>query len=168
MRQSKLMVAVACVGLAVAVSAPMGLYAADQPTPPAGTPAHHPKHPEMHSALHSLRQAHVTLQTAAHDFGGHRKAALKLTEEAAAEVVTALKLDNDLPAPPTTRPTVPPTKVEDKAAAEKQVQQARGMLQTAEEELKKSAHDFEGHRLKAIHLTEEAIKEVDEGLAVNK
>lgn len=167
MRYQKLAVAIACVGLTVA-TASTSLYAKDKSTPPTVTSAHKWKHPEMHMALNSLRQAHLELQTAPHDFAGHRKISMQVTEEAIQQVETALKLDNDLPETPATRQSVPAAKVQDKVEGKKMLKTARRNLQTAETELKKSVHKFEGHRLKAIELTQEAIKQVDEGLAASK
>ena len=167
MKYRKLAVAVACVGLTVGMAS-TGLYAADPSTPPTGTPAAKAKHPEMHRALHSLRKARLALQTAAPDFAGHRKMALQSTEDAVEQVLAGLKFENDLPAPPATPPAVPVPKVEDKAEARKQLREARGILQTAEAELRKSARDFDGHRVKAVALTQEAIKHIDEGLAATK
>lgn len=167
MKYRKLAVAVACVGLTVGMAS-TGLYAADPSTPPTGTPAAKAKHPEMHRALHSLRKARLVLQTAPHDFAGHRKMAMLSTEEAVEEVLAGLKLENDVPPPPATPPTVPVPKVEDKAEARKQLREARGILQTAEAELKKSAHNFGGHRIKALELAQQAIKEIDEGLVASK
>lgn len=167
MSHGKLIVATACVALTVG-TVRTGVFAADTPVPPAVAPAHQWKHPEMHKALHSLRAARLALETAAHDFAGHRKAATKLTDEAVKEVVAALKIDNDLPEMPTTKPSVPPTDVEDKAEAQKQMREARRTLETAQTELKASAHDFEGHRTKALKLAAEAIQQVDEGLAASK
>ena len=119
-------------------------------------------------ALHSLRKAHMELQTAPHDFAGHRKMAMQVTEEAIQQVETALKLDNDLPETPATRPNVPAAKVQDKVEGKKLLKTARRNLQTAETELKKSVQKFEGHRMTAIELTQQAIKHVDEGLAASK
>ena len=167
MKYQKLAVAIACVGLTVA-TASTSLYASDTSTPPTVTPAHKWKHPQMHMALHSLRKAHLELQTAPHDFAGHRKMAMQVTEEAIQQVEIALKLDNDLPERPATRPSVPAPKALDKVEGEKLLRAARRNLQTAETELNKSVHKFEGHRTKAIELTQQAIKHVDEGLAASK
>ena len=95
--------------------------------------------------------------------------AMEVTGEAIQEVETALKLDNDLAETPATRPNVPAVlKVQDKAEGKKMLKTARRNLQTAETQLKKSVHKFEGHRITAIELTQQAIKHVDEGLAASK
>jgi hypothetical protein len=50
--------------------------------------------PKMQSALGSLKDAETSLSQAAHDKGGHRAAALKLTREAIGHVQRGIKFDN--------------------------------------------------------------------------
>jgi hypothetical protein len=57
---------------------------------PAGEP-----HPEIHMAIASLHKAESHLEMAAHDFGGHRVAALKATDEAIRQLELCLKFDKD-------------------------------------------------------------------------
>jgi len=42
---------------------------------------------------------------------------------------------------------------------------AKKKLNEAEVQLKKASHDYQGHRVKAIEYVEDAIKEIDLGLA---
>jgi hypothetical protein len=51
------------------------------------------KHPHIHRALHKLREARRELQTGAHDFGGHRAAAVRDVDRAIAQCEKALKYD---------------------------------------------------------------------------
>ena len=51
------------------------------------------KHPKIHHAIKALEEAKVELKTAAHDFGGHREAALKECDAAIAELKLALQYD---------------------------------------------------------------------------
>ena len=51
------------------------------------------RHPEIHAAKQHLREAKRNLEHAAHDFGGHRAAALKHVDEALAECDQALAFD---------------------------------------------------------------------------
>jgi hypothetical protein len=51
------------------------------------------KHPEIESAITHLREAKQNLEHAAHDFGGHRVAALKHVNEALEECRLALEAD---------------------------------------------------------------------------
>jgi hypothetical protein len=54
---------------------------------------HHERHPEMVSALQELRAAKRDLEHGAHDFKGHRVAALQHTDAAISEVLAALESD---------------------------------------------------------------------------
>jgi len=49
--------------------------------------------PHMHAALEHLRAAKVELTAATHDKGGHREAALRLTNDAIAEVERGVAYD---------------------------------------------------------------------------
>jgi len=51
------------------------------------------KHPEIAAAMTHLREAKQNLEHAAHDFGGHRVAALKHVNEALEECRMALESD---------------------------------------------------------------------------
>ena len=53
----------------------------------------HEKHPEIRLAIHHLEEAKKNLENGAHDFDGHRVAALKATETALEECRAALKAD---------------------------------------------------------------------------
>lgn len=44
------------------------------------------------------------------------------------------------------------------------VRAAMKALQTAENQLKRGAHDFGGHRVKALELTQQAKKEIDRAI----
>jgi hypothetical protein len=45
---------------------------------------------------------------------------------------------------------------------------AKTQLQAAKASLQKAAHDYSGHRVKAIKAIDEAIKEIDLGIASDK
>jgi hypothetical protein len=51
------------------------------------------RHPYIHRALHKLREARKDLQAAAHDYGGHRVAAIKDIDRAIHQLERALKYD---------------------------------------------------------------------------
>src|SRR5579884_1794007 len=50
-------------------------------------------HPHIRTALRELREAKQELQTAAHDFGGHRKEALEAVDNAIKQLDIALQYD---------------------------------------------------------------------------
>ncbi|HLQ26565.1 MAG TPA: hypothetical protein VK138_11900 [Acidiferrobacterales bacterium] len=49
-----------------------------------------------------------------------------------------------------------------------EMKRAHRALENAKHDLEKAAHDFGGHRAKALELTTQAIKEIDEGIEVAK
>jgi len=51
------------------------------------------QHPHIRTALHELREAKKELQTAAHDFGGHRKEAIEAVDNAIKQLQEALEYD---------------------------------------------------------------------------
>lgn len=50
-------------------------------------------HPEIRRAIASLRKARSYMEHAAHDFGGHRVAAMKACDDAIAQLQMALQYD---------------------------------------------------------------------------
>jgi hypothetical protein len=89
--------------LVFALTLPAGAPAAPSPhrALPAASAAANPKpaaaaaepHPEIRSAIASLREARGNLDHAAHDFGGHRVAAIKHIDAALEELRICLKYD---------------------------------------------------------------------------
>ena len=51
------------------------------------------QHPHMRAALQELREAKRELQTAAHDFGGHRAEAVEAVDNAMKQLQLALQYD---------------------------------------------------------------------------
>lgn len=51
------------------------------------------QHPHIRAALHELREARRELETAAHDFGGHRKEAIEAVDNAIKQLQEALQYD---------------------------------------------------------------------------
>ena len=51
------------------------------------------QHPHIRAALRELREARHELETAAHDFGGHRKEAIEAVDAAIKQLEEALKYD---------------------------------------------------------------------------
>ncbi len=61
---------------------------------PAVTPANADEpHPQIRAALEQLRTAKQHMEHAAHDFGGHRVAAIKATDEAIHQLELCLQYD---------------------------------------------------------------------------
>jgi hypothetical protein len=53
----------------------------------------HVRHPAIHAAIRALEKAKIDLKSAAHDFGGHREAALEACDNAIAQLKLALQYD---------------------------------------------------------------------------
>jgi len=51
------------------------------------------QHPHIRAAISELREARRELETAAHDFGGHRKEALEAVDNAIKQLQQALQYD---------------------------------------------------------------------------
>ncbi len=51
------------------------------------------QHPHIRTALRELREAKKELQTASHDFGGHRKEAIEAVDNAIKQLQEALEYD---------------------------------------------------------------------------
>ena len=51
------------------------------------------RHPEIRKAIEQLKRAQEDMRHAAHDFGGHREAALKACDEAIEQLQQALQYD---------------------------------------------------------------------------
>lgn len=138
------------------------------------------RHPAIRRAERELREAKGHLEKAAHDFGGHRVAAIKDIDKALHQLRVALKFDS-----PKRRATVPPVKStaptatpgipaagKPKAApgTEKhpQIHKALHKLHQAKRTLENAAHDFGGHRVDAIKDIDRAINQLKQALAYDK
>jgi hypothetical protein len=89
-----LMLAAAITTAAPAAPGATAVPAAAQPTNvPAADPAQ--VHPEIREAIASMRKAKEHMRHAAHDFGGHRAEALRVTDEAIRQLEICLRFDKD-------------------------------------------------------------------------
>jgi len=70
------------------------VFAQPTNTPPAA-PHHVEHHPAIRRAIAALEAAKTDMQHAAHDFGGHRAAALEECDKAIAQLREALKYDKE-------------------------------------------------------------------------
>ena len=60
---------------------------------PAAAPVPPEPHPHIRAAIRELREARRELQTAAHDFGGHKAEAIEAVDNAIRQLEEALKYD---------------------------------------------------------------------------
>lgn len=66
---------------------------AQTPPPPPPPVVAHEGHPAIHAAIRALERAKIDMKNAAHDFGGHREAALQACDAAIAQLKLALQYD---------------------------------------------------------------------------
>jgi hypothetical protein len=117
----------------------------------------HADQPDMFGARYDLQQAIGSLQSAQDDKGGHRVTAINLTQQAIDQVNQGIQFAGGppdgyfLPPPPQFGPAMI---------------SGNGYLQTAVDELQSARDDKGGHRIAALHLTRQAIDEVNQGIQV--
>lgn len=91
------MAMVSLLGLGLTSGGAATIAAAGNFGAPRGNPAaaklDEERHPEIRKALEHLHKAREALVNAAHDYQGHRKAALDATDAAIAECEACLKID---------------------------------------------------------------------------
>ena len=66
---------------------------ANAPAPPQVLKGSAEQHPHIRAALRELRESRRELETAAHDFGGHRKEAIEAVDNAIKQLQEALQYD---------------------------------------------------------------------------
>jgi hypothetical protein len=88
-----LVLAVAITTAAPAAPSAKALPAAQPANAPAAPPAQ--VHPEIRDAIASMRKAKEHMRHAAHDFGGHRAEALRVTDEAIRQLEICLRFDKE-------------------------------------------------------------------------
>ena len=119
-----------------------------------------PKHPHMHHALHEMREAHKELKETKHEFGGHREKALKDLDEAIRQTEKALAGAGD-----PFKGFTPEKGTYDKYKNYHHLRHALHKMREAHKELKEAAHNFGGHREKALKDLDEAIHQVEKCIA---
>jgi hypothetical protein len=122
----------------------------------------------MHAAVNSLNRAGAELQAASPNKGGHRDRGLQMIQAAIAEVNAGIEYANRHPTelgppqPPARNEPVP----QQVAGAEKQQHMAQTIvwLREARRQLAEAAVDKGGHRVKALEIIDQAMREVYEGI----
>jgi len=70
-----------------------GVAMAQPPSPPAFAAPMPEAHPHIRAAIRELQDARHELETAAHDFGGHKKEAIEAVDNAIKQLREALEYD---------------------------------------------------------------------------
>ena len=118
-----------------------------------------PDQPNMESARANLQNAKANLQVAEHNKGGHRAKALNLVNSAISEVNKGIQFarhNNHADASFTPVPDQP------------HMEAALNYLKNARSDLEKATPDKGGHRGNAIRLVDQAIEEVNLGIAAGR
>jgi hypothetical protein len=117
-----------------------------------------PDQPHMEAARDSLQKAKAELQIAEHNKGGHRGKAVGLVNSAIAEVNRGIQFSRKHNH----------AKLATAKSDQPHMQAALGYLQNAKVELDLANPDKGGHRGNAIKLVQQAIDEVNLGIAAGQ
>lgn len=121
------------------------------------------EHPRLHAALYEMRHARTELKEAKHDFGGHRAKALEALDEAISQIDKALKAVGD-----DTKGTEPGKDTYKGYANHPHIRHALVESKEAKAELKAAAHDYKGHREKAVLALDAVVDQLDKALKYAK
>jgi hypothetical protein len=117
------------------------------------------EHPRMHTALYEMRHARTELKEAAHDFGGHRVKALEALEVAINQVDKALRAVGD-----NAKGSDPGKDVYKEYANHPHIRRALAEAREARKELREAAHEYKGHREKAVLALDEVVVQLERAL----
>jgi L-lactate utilization protein LutB len=121
------------------------------------------EHPRLHEALYEMRHARTQLKEAKHDFGGHRADALKALDGAITQIEEALKAVGD-----NAKGTEPAKDSYKDYANFPHIRHALAEAKLARTELKDAAHDYKGHRAKAVEALDEVVTQLDKAIKYAK
>ncbi len=114
------------------------------------------KHPKLHRAVFEMRQAHIELESAGYDFGGHRARAQQALRAAYEETELALKAVGE-----PYEGFEPPPNLYGPYANYPHLRHAKVEMGEAKKALEQAVGPFEGHRLRAIGDIKAAIASVE-------
>jgi hypothetical protein len=118
-----------------------------------------PDQPFMQAARGNLQTAKSELQRATPDKGGHRVRAISLVNSAIAEVSAGIAFDRRHNHTTGASPVIPD---------QPHMQAALDALQSAKNNLEQATSDKGGHRVKALGYVNDAIAEVNLGIAAGR
>lgn len=121
------------------------------------------EHPRLHEALYEMRHAKTALKEAKHDFGGHRVKAIEALDAAITQVEKALKAVGD-----NVKGKEPGRDAYKGYANFPHIRHALATSKLARKELKDAAHDYKGHREKAVEALDVVIVQLDKALQYAK
>src|SRR5215469_6837665 len=119
-------------------------------------------HPNIRKAIAALRDARQEMNRANNDFCGHKAEALKATDYAISQLQEALRYDraglveNDLSKASYVKVSLTTEPYE----RFPRIRAAMDALKLARDDMQNAAHDFGGHRAKALEATDGAIEQL--------
>jgi hypothetical protein len=135
-------------------------------------------HPRIYAAIRALEAARGDLQSAAHDYCGHRVEALEATNAALGQLGRAIECDNrrgasaDRFGPTDGAETVSVSAEGSGSAGVRErhplIRQAVNALRSARSDLQHAAHDYCGHRVEALEATNAALNQLGRALACDR
>lgn len=128
------------------------------------------RQPSMEQALSSLKDAEEFLKRASSDKGGHRMKALDFTKQAAKETEEGIKFDRSRSGDRRRSEDIQRRSETVSKTSEYQpnMQQAMSSLMAAQSYLLYATPDKGGHRMKALDLVKQAIKETQQGIEYDR
>ncbi len=121
------------------------------------------EHPRLHAALYEMRHARTELKEAKHDFGGHRAKALEALDAAITQIEKSLKAVDD-----NVKGVEPAKAVYKDYVNHPHIRHAVVEAKEARAELKAAAHDYKGHREKAVLALDEVVDQLGKALKYAK
>jgi len=116
-------------------------------------------YPRMVAALGGLKEARQEMKEAGTDFGGHKEKALEATDRAIAQ------MDKALSAAGVNTTYVPSAREAFRNYKNyPHIRHALAILRMAHKEMKDAAHDFGGHKEKALEAVDYAIVQLEKAL----
>lgn len=129
------------------------------------------RQPSMEQALSSLKDAEDFLERATPDKGGYRVKALNLVEQAAKETEEGIKFDRSRSGDRRRSENIQRRRSETVSRTSEyqpNMQQAMSSLMEAQSYLLYATPDKGGHRMKALDLVKQAIKETQQGIEYDR
>jgi L-lactate utilization protein LutB len=117
------------------------------------------EHARLHAALYEMRHARTELKDAKHDFGGHREKAVEALDEAISQIDRALKSVGD-----NIKGSDPGKNTYKAYPNHPHIRHALHEAREARAELTSAAHDYKGHREKAVEALDRVIDQLEKAL----
>jgi len=130
-----------------------------------------PDQPNMVRAVSSLQKAQKSLERATHDKGGNRVRALELVRQAIKETQLGIEYDRTHPSDVRRGQNVPQRRTlaaPQSSEYQPNMQHALSSLMDAQMSLERATPDKGGHRMKALELVKQAIKETQQGIEYDR